>query len=401
MDFLTIRSGCPSIRERTIEIVERKGLGHPDTLADGIAESISIEYSQYCLQRFGAVLHHNVDKTAIIGGQFVSSFGTSKMVAPVRIICNGRMSTSFGGEAIDVKAIQELATKRYLKRVLPELDPTQHVQFEHYTSDYSRYGTWFRPRSYEDLPELTDLRASDTSIVVGFWPMTPTEKLVLALERYLNTPEEPRRYSFLGQDIKVLAYRNETDVHVTMCVPFLSRQTPDANFYDERKREVLDDLLTIASREAGPQLKVKLDINTQERSAFEAKKFYLLATGSCIECGEEGVVGRGNSPAGVISVHRPHPMEAAYGKNPVYHSGKVYSHLVTKLATAIATQFSCECTVYAICRNGEQLIPPTNLIIETNAGPLERSQVEDLIEEHLLEEDYLTAIVNSQVLLPR
>src|SRR5438034_5853297 len=120
-DFLTIRSGCPSTSERRIEIVERKGLGHPDTLADGIAESISIEYSQYCLQRFGAVLHHNVDKTAIIGGQFLSSFGTGEMLAPVRIICNGRMSTTFGGEAIDVKAIQERAAKSYLEKILPEL----------------------------------------------------------------------------------------------------------------------------------------------------------------------------------------------------------------------------------------------------------------------------------------
>lgn len=37
------------------EVVERKGLGHPDTLADGIAEIVEIEYAKYCLNMFGYI----------------------------------------------------------------------------------------------------------------------------------------------------------------------------------------------------------------------------------------------------------------------------------------------------------------------------------------------------------
>ena len=58
----------PSPGAAPIEIVERKGIGHPDTLADALAERMSVAYSQHCRDRFGAVLHHNLDKLYLRGG---------------------------------------------------------------------------------------------------------------------------------------------------------------------------------------------------------------------------------------------------------------------------------------------------------------------------------------------
>ncbi|MEJ8650769.1 methionine adenosyltransferase [Streptomyces sp. MS1.AVA.3] len=60
---LVIETGAPQPDATTI--VERKGLGHPDTLADHLAERLSQIYSQYTASRFGAVLHHNFDKLAL------------------------------------------------------------------------------------------------------------------------------------------------------------------------------------------------------------------------------------------------------------------------------------------------------------------------------------------------
>jgi S-adenosylmethionine synthetase len=45
-----------------VEIVERKGLGHPDTICDLVMERISQALSQAYLQHFGKILHHNCDK---------------------------------------------------------------------------------------------------------------------------------------------------------------------------------------------------------------------------------------------------------------------------------------------------------------------------------------------------
>jgi len=401
LDFVTLQAVDTNPSKRSSEIVERKGLGHPDTLADGIAEAVSIEYSQYCLQNFGGVLHHNVDKIAILGGHFVSDFNEGQMIAPIRVLCNGRMSTSFAGQSIDIRGIQETAITQYLKKVLPHLNPAKHLKFEHYTSDYSKYDTWYHPRSLDDLPELKALAACDTSVVVGFWPPTQTERLVLALERYINSPDHMSHHEYLGQDIKVMAYRDHTDVRLTMCVPFLSGSTPSADFYYEHKKMLFDDLVEVVNDVVGTQLKVHIDINTQENSPFSRKKFYMLSIGSCIECGEEGVVGRGNSPMGLISVNRPYSMEAPYGKNPVYHSGKVYSYFVKSLAAAVAQKFDCSCTVYAINRNGECLLPPSNLIVETDIGTITKADLRDILEEHLFGVDYLKALVYEQALLPR
>ena len=45
-----------------VEVVERKGIGHPDSLADILAESFSNDYSLYCLENFGTVLNYWFDK---------------------------------------------------------------------------------------------------------------------------------------------------------------------------------------------------------------------------------------------------------------------------------------------------------------------------------------------------
>ncbi|MBI2996856.1 MAG: hypothetical protein HYY46_00145, partial [Deltaproteobacteria bacterium] len=52
----------PSVSETDVEIVERKGLGHPDTICDAIMEAISQSLCQAYLERFGSILHHNCDK---------------------------------------------------------------------------------------------------------------------------------------------------------------------------------------------------------------------------------------------------------------------------------------------------------------------------------------------------
>jgi S-adenosylmethionine synthetase len=52
----------PSPASLQLEIVERKGLGHPDTICDALAENLSVALSRFYIERFGTILHHNVDK---------------------------------------------------------------------------------------------------------------------------------------------------------------------------------------------------------------------------------------------------------------------------------------------------------------------------------------------------
>jgi len=63
------------VEKQKVEIVERKGMGHPDSVADGLAESVSRALCREYLQNFGYILHHNTDECQIVGGQSQPSFG--------------------------------------------------------------------------------------------------------------------------------------------------------------------------------------------------------------------------------------------------------------------------------------------------------------------------------------
>lgn len=78
------------IEDQVVEIVERKGVGHPDSLCDGIAERISLAYMRWCEDRLGKYLHHNFDKVQLVGGEVRVGFGSAYMIKPIRIQIAGR-----------------------------------------------------------------------------------------------------------------------------------------------------------------------------------------------------------------------------------------------------------------------------------------------------------------------
>jgi len=73
-----------------MEMVERKGKGHPDVLCDKAAEELSIALSQFYLEKYGRVLHHNVDKCVLVGGQSTVTFGGGEVLEPIHLLLVGR-----------------------------------------------------------------------------------------------------------------------------------------------------------------------------------------------------------------------------------------------------------------------------------------------------------------------
>ncbi|HSQ18889.1 MAG TPA: methionine adenosyltransferase, partial [Blastocatellia bacterium] len=59
---------------------------------------------------------------------------------------------------------------------------------------------------------------------------------------------------------------------------------------------------------------------------------YLTVTGTSAEAGDDGQVGRGNRINGLITPCRPMSLEAAAGKNPVTHVGKIYNVVARDIA---------------------------------------------------------------------
>ena len=60
-----------SVENESIEIVERKGVGHPDSICDGVAEAVSRSLCQCYLEQFGKILHHNTDEAQLVAGNSV------------------------------------------------------------------------------------------------------------------------------------------------------------------------------------------------------------------------------------------------------------------------------------------------------------------------------------------
>jgi S-adenosylmethionine synthetase len=375
-----------------LEVVERKGYGHPDTLSDGLAEALSRAYAVYTRDRFGAVLHHNFDKVGLLGGRAYVAFGEGRLTAPIRVLINGRATESLGDEEVPVRQLVEEASRDFLCGRLPALDPDEDLDFHHNLSCGSspgqvetgldrnaNRGRWFQPRSLEDLREAQRLTSNDTSVGAGYWPLTSTEQLVLTLERRLTDRSFREVRSWLGTDIKVMAIRAGHDLSLTLCVPQIADAVPDAAAYGKNLEEI-EAQVRAWSEEMLPGYRISLALNTKDD--FDRPELYLTAIGSSIESGDEGLVGRGNRINGLIAMCRPYSMEGACGKNPVYHTGKLYGVLAIEAARRLHGLFGQPVNVWLIGQEGRQLDDPWQAAVASRDA-LPESGVRECLKEVL------------------
>ncbi len=289
------------------EVVERKGLGHPDTLADGISEAISRSLCRFYMDEFGQILHHNVDKVLIIAGKSVPQFGGGTILKPPSVVVGGRASKPSGKPISEI--IEEAAASHFHKTV------KNLRQFE------------VEPRVEEGAPELRSLigrGANDTSIGVGYAPLSTTEQLVLDLEGVVGSVPG------VGEDTKLMAVRIEDKLTLVVAAAMISRFINSREEYDEAKSRVREAVLRKAQSERAGDLEVFVNC------ADAGENIYLTVTGTSIEMGDDGATGRGNRGNGLITPMRPMTMEAIAGKNPVSHVGKIYNVLAQKAAAEIA-----------------------------------------------------------------
>jgi S-adenosylmethionine synthetase len=390
------------------EVVERKGLGHPDTLVDGIVESAEIAYAEYCLAEFGYIPHHNFDKAMLLGGLCRQEFGGSDFSSPVRMIFMGRGSREFGSKKIPLEKIQTDAAVKYLNRIMPHLDTSDKNTYESssMTSSHSTRQFWFSPRGVEDLPEYADdgPKANDTATMISYWPLTTAEKLSLDLEGYFYVNNEdglPKpRFDYFGQDIKVMTVRNKNKLTATLAVPQVTTKTENVEVYFEREKQLRKDLQVYADQlMIGSGLDIEVIVNSQ--TIGKNPRPYLVTGGSCTDFGEEGAVGRGNKTHGIISSFRPNTMEAPHGKNSTYFVGKVLGYQADIIAKAVYESVKTPCQVILQVNIGDYLFDPSQVIVSTK-GKVDSSVVEEVVKKCLsMGRNTTTQIINEKHFIPR
>ena len=358
------------IGEREVEIVERKGLGHPDSLIDGIMEEISRELSKAYVNEFGKILHHNVDKGQICGGGTNVDFGEGVFTKPIYILLSGRATFEANKKTIPVHHIAQTTAHNYLQECVPDLDVKNDVEIESRISAGS-----------SDLVDLF-LRgpkipyANDTSFGTGFAPLTDLEKLVLMSEKHLNSREYKKSHPEVGSDIKVMGLRENSKIKLTIACAFIAKYVQDIDAYVKHKDRLRNDVLNLAKQLTDKEVEVL--VNTADD--LKNKSVYITLTGTSAEMGDDGSVGRGNRVNGLITPLRSMTLEAAAGKNPVNHVGKIYSVLASETAASIAKEHPEieDITITVLSQIGHPIDKPkvASASIITKNSAFERLQTE-------------------------
>ena len=132
-----------------------------------------------------------------------------------------------------------------------------------------------------------------------------------------------------------------------------------------------------------------MDVNTADQE--KKGDYYLTITGTSAECGDDGAVGRGNRVNGVIAPFRATSLEAACGKNPISHVGKIYNVLALRAAQSVVEEVKGikAATVYVLAQIGKPLDQPLVATAQVHAenGLLSdklASEARAVLEEHLV-----------------
>ncbi|MDR1820769.1 MAG: methionine adenosyltransferase [Methanobrevibacter sp.] len=318
------------IEELDIEIVERKGIGHPDSISDGIAESVSRALCKEYMDKLGEgkVLHHNTDEVQITAGESNPKFNGGEIIKPIDFLLTGRGVREFDGEKFAIDRIAIEAAKDYLNETLinfnVETDAVVECKIGEGSGDlvdvFKREGA---------------ISSNDTSFGVGYAPFSDVENLVLSTEELLNSKSFKKgKYAAVGEDIKVMGLREKNKITLTIACAMVSKHVSDVVDYRDIKSDLKEKVLNLANKNTDRD--VEVFINTADNDDSDsAEGYYLTVTGTSAEMGDDGSVGRGNRANGLITPNRPMSMEATSGKNPINHVGKIYNILSNQMARDI------------------------------------------------------------------
>ncbi|ELY38465.1 methionine adenosyltransferase [Natronorubrum tibetense] len=314
-----------AVEDQEVEIVERKGIGHPDSICDGIAEAVAGALAREYIDRVGEVLHFNTDETQLVAGEAAPAFGGGEVVDPIYLLIVGRATKHYEGQTIPAEPIALRAAREYLEETIPQLtfgeDIIVDVKLGEGSGDLQEvFG--------ED--EVSVPMANDTSFGVGHAPLTETEQIVLEAEHRLNG-EFAEKNPYVGSDVKIMGKREGDEIDVTVAAAMVDEHIADLDAYIDAVESVREFVEGVANEHTDRAV----DVHVNTADDYDEGSIYLTVTGTSAEQGDDGSVGRGNRANGLITPNRSMSMEATSGKNPVNHIGKIYNLLSTEIAEEV------------------------------------------------------------------
>ncbi|MFJ1646704.1 methionine adenosyltransferase [Streptomyces sp. NPDC088258] len=366
------------------ELVERKGVGHPDTMCDAIAERASRYYARYCVEHFGRVAHHWFDKVLLFGGEATIDFGEGELTKPYTVLYAGKGAYRFGDRPIPLEEILFRAAADTLAEVTTGFVPERHLTVRCEIVDHQGSGrghSRYRPRDLDDLTEIgdTSLVSNDCNLLHGYYPLSTLEAMVYGAEQLINGPDFKAANPDTGWDVKVFGSRRDDEYRMIVNMPFLARHIDSMETYLRRKAECRAQVARFLETAFG--VVPDLLFNPTDRN----NRPYLTALGSVADTGDVGVVGRGNRLNGLITPMRSMSIEAPAGKNPLDHTGKLYGVLAHQLAQEISEILGLPVDTHIFTSKEARLDQPDEVVVEVHGEVDEehRAQAHALVTKRL------------------
>lgn len=382
LNIVLTASKCSHANLRT-EICEHKGIGHPDSICDGVAEAVSRALCSAYINSYGEVRHHNVDKALLIGGQSVPKFGGGRIEMPMRLIVAGRADPLPGSH--DIGDLVCAAARDYIASNLRCSTGLFNIE------SVVRLGSANLRRVVVPTAISVPL-ANDTSIGVGFAPYSKLEQLTLNVAALITSAAFRTMFPMAGDDFKVMAMRQDDSVSLTIALAIIDRAVQNAAQYFSLKAAIAKWLVDSIEEPCD------IRINTLDDSdAHDESGIYLTVTGLSAEHGDDGQVGRGNRVTGLITPSRPMSLEAAAGKNPISHVGKIYNVLAFHIAHDLVAQIPAihEAIVQILSNIGQPIDCPRIVDIQILSDDLSLNerisqQAKEIVTEHFTRIELLT-----------
>ena len=343
---------APDAGPGDVEIVERKGIGHPDTICDAVAESVSAALGRAYLERCGSILHHNVDKALLRGGASRPAWGGGEVTAPMELFLAGRATNRIGDVDVPVEEISVETARAWLREHMHALDAERHVRLH----SLLRPGSADLVELFRDQGRAGGFLANDTSCGAGYAPLSELEQIVLAVSRHAEGLARSGAAPEVGEDVKVMGVRRGGRIDLTVACAFVGRFLGDHDRYLERRAALAAGASEVARERTVRE--VAVTVNGADDDA--RRRAYLTVTGTSAEAGDDGQVGRGNRVNGLIAPYRPMTLEAAAGKNPVSHVGKLYNLAAHSIAADLVRELPevAEAQVWLVSRIGRRADDP-------------------------------------------
>jgi S-adenosylmethionine synthetase len=346
--------------ESKFEFIQRKGIGNPNSLCDGIAEAILSTFQDIYIRDYGETQPCSITDLKIIGGKTEPKFGGGHVSEPSSIIILGEAAPC----SQDLDDIAMDATVSYLTDLAPNFDINNIV-------------CCFDEGSLNPKEEEKNrFKRSLIEYGVGYDTNSALGEIIYILETSFFPDQRELPDSPIGYDINLTGIRNDKDIDININCAMI-----DENLENKYEYESVIEQLTYELNEGMNKIFTLCNLDYTIKLKINECYKYLTTMGTFAES-QNGKIRHGNSCNGLISPL--YPMQFVSGLDSKYDITKIYGVLTTQLNKQLCIKYPeiNEINILMHTKIDKPIINPIEINVNVN-GDIDCNEIEQFIENTL------------------